>query len=177
MVCQKFPEFHDYWFNVNIDFYGRYCTKWSRVSIQRQQHRNVGVFLCNYDNMENEQERKKRKVEIREAIIKIKKQRLDDLDIESKLDWCKAMCLTLQSFMDGHWVVMVGHRAQYRSFHSVILENQDDTMNNNMGNNGYEQQVVQKVPLKVNLKTDAEFINFGLGPSWFNWSVIVAKIE
>lgn len=152
-------------------YYIRYCTKWSKVSIQRQQHRTVGVFLCDYDNSEGEQKRKAQKKEIRDAIIKIKKTRLDDLDVDNKLDWCKAMCLTLQTFLDGHWVVMVGHRAQYRSFHSVILENKDD-------NNAYQQQqVVQKVPLKVNLKTDAEFIHFGLGPNWFNWSVIVAKIE
>jgi len=154
-----------------------YCTKWSKVSVQTEQHRIVGVFLCDYDKSESEEVRKSTKREIRESIVKIEKTRLSDLNTHNKLNWCKNMCLTLQAHFDGgEWAVIVGHRAQYRSFHSVILEN-NQLLNNDIVVSQMDAQIVQKVPLQVNNKTNAEFLQFGMGPAWFNWSVIVAKIE
>lgn len=95
---------------------------------------------------------------------------LDKLDIDSKLDWSKSMCLTLQYHFGGEWITLLGHKAQCRSFHSVVLR---DTEAHRDG----QQQSVQKVPLDVNDKTDAEFFHFGLGPRCMGWSVIIAQIE
>ena len=83
---------------------------------------------------------------------------------------------TLKNHFNGEWAVIIGHRAQYRSFHSVILENYNIN-NNQIYNDNQQQQIVQKVPLKINNKTNAEFINFGFGPKWFNWSIVVMQIE
>eukprot|EP01084_Bolivina_argentea_P106283 190232_1 len=145
-----------------------YSTKWNKTSIQRKNHRIVGVFLCDYNINEGDEQKKIQKTEIRETIIKIKKTRLNDLNILNKLDWCKNMCLTLQTHFHGHWVVIIGHRAQYRSFHSVIL-------NNNDNNNDYQQS--ENMMLNINNKTDAEYFHFGFGPKWYNWSCVIAKIS
>ena len=149
----------------------RYSTKWDRVSIQIKQHRIVGVMLCDFEENVDDAMRKNEKKEIREAIQKIKKQRLNELNVCNKLDWCKNLCLTLQNHFDGEWAVMIGHRAQYRSFHSVLLRDQNDQNSFN-----FEQSATQKVEFKINNKTNAEFIHFGFGPPWYKWSVVVAKL-
>ena len=132
----------------------------------------VGVFLCLHDVAQGDAERRAKKKEIRECIIKTKNSRLNELSISNKLDWTKSLCLTLQFHFGGDWVVMIGHRAHYRSFHSVILEQNalENQMNDHM-------QTVQRVPLQINNKTDAEFMHFGMGTKSMNWSVVVAKIE
>ena len=149
----------------------RYSTKWDRVSIQRRQHRTVGVFLCDYAGNQGDDARKLRKKEVRESVVKFKRMALDGLDIGNQLDWAKSMSLTLQYHFGGEWITVIGHRTQCRSFHSVILEQVE------MERAEYQQNAVQRVPLNVNEKTDAEFFHFGMGPKCMGWSVIVAQIE
>merc|ERR1711971_555115 len=151
-------------------------TKWDRVSIQCKQHRIVGALLCDYDQTVDDEQRKKEKMEIRDAVYKIKKLRLNDLNTCNALNWCKNMSLTLQNYFGGQWCVMIGHRAQYRSFHSVILDD-DSKYGNDMYGYDQQAQMTQKVEFKINNKTNAEYIQFGIGPSWMNWSVIVAQVS
>ena len=130
----------------------------------------MGVLLCDYDAIQGDEARKLRKREVRDSIVKFKRMALDKLDVDNKLDWSKSMCLTLQYHFGGEWITVLGHRAQCRSFHSVLLRDIDANRNG-------LQQTVQKVPLDVNEKTEAEYFHFGLGPRCTGWSVIVARIE